>query len=675
MKTKYIKLFIGLLLAAPVLSSCNDSYLDREPDDQVTEEQVFTRFDKAQAILTHVYGEATDIEKPINYFFHFGMAGATDECEGINVENRITDEFNEGDWSESNTLYNVWRQAFFAIRQVNLFLTNVKKYNTPDDPMESGALQRRIGEAYFMRAYIHYILMKDYGEIPYMTIVFKEGDQSNYPQQCVHDVVDSICSDCQRAMKYVNPWNKNGDKDFGRVDQGACLGLMAVVRYMDACPLWNGASDKYHYTGKRIFEDRYTYDASRWTKAAEAAKAVINFSVRGVKRFSLYQNYTAQDFLCGLDQQNYNNSTVYERLSRMFLTNEENWNLYQNEAVWFVDPTKDQNWVGDMYPPSRDGQSRMQPVQEQVDEYECFAKGDDGNVYGYSIFSDQAKKTDDGTVIDKKYNRNPGHKYYDDADPYINRDPRFYRDILYMGAPFRNKSANATEYINTATGTNKIGATKATTTGYYLRKFIQEHWIKGGSTAGYSVIHPIWRLPEFIYIYAEAINRTQGPNKEIYDMINNVRARSFMAPMAPEAMTDASVMQNYIDREWRVEFFYENKRFFRTRLYLEPIQPQELEKESTYNSMDEENAAQNFISAGYGPYPKCQRMINGMRPVEDSNGFIVVDGKHYSMRRFKEENRVFKINYFLYPIHRDEVRRSQGVLKQNPFWSQGNNGD
>ena len=91
--------------------------------------------------------------------------------------------------------------------------------------------------------------------------------------------------------------------------------------------------------------------------------------------------------------------------------------------------------------------------------------------------------------------------------------------------------------------------------------------------------------------------------------------------------------------------------------------------------MDEENAAKNFISAGYGPYPKCQRMINGMRPVEDPNGFIVVDGKHYSMKRFKEENRVFKINYFLYPINRDEVRRSQNVLKQNPFWSQGNNGD
>ena len=48
----------------------------------------------------------------------------------------------------------------------------------------------------------------------------------------------------------------------------------------------------------------------------------------------------------------------------------------------------------------------------------------------------------------------------------------------------------------------------------------------------------IWRLPEFIYIYCEAVNELSGPNEEIYDLINQVRARSFMSPMPPAVKTD-----------------------------------------------------------------------------------------------------------------------------------------
>lgn len=43
----------------------------------------------------------------------------------------------------------------------------------------------------------------------------------------------------------------------------------------------------------------------------------------------------------------------------------------------------------------------------------------------------------------------------------------------------------------------------------------------------------IWRLPTFIYIYAEAVNKVNGPTQEIYDLVNSVRERSFMAPMPP----------------------------------------------------------------------------------------------------------------------------------------------
>jgi starch-binding outer membrane protein, SusD/RagB family len=670
MNFKHIYL-LGLLIISFLITSCeNDSYLDRRSNSQNTEEEVFSTFNKADEVLTNVYGLACDLEKPINYFSHFSSSGITDECETTNVETNLCNEINEGDWSAINDLGDIWHEGFQAIREANLFLKNVKKYNTPDDPTDVGALQRRIGEAYFLRAYVHFLLVKHDGEIPYVTTVAYPGDDDVYlRQQSVHAVGDSVVADCKRAMKYVNAWNKHTDDDFGRADCGACLALIAAMRYVEATPLYNGASDKYNYTGQRVYESDYKYNATRWERVRDAAKAVIDYKVGGVKRFSLYENYTDQNFYSGLDSKNYNGSLVYERLAHMFLTSEESWGMYENEAAWFVDPTKDQAWTGDIYPPSRSGGSRQQPVQEQVDQYECFAKGSDGKIHGYSIFSDEAKGIDaDGSVISAKFSRTVGHKYYDDSDPYVNRDPRFYRDIIYHGAPYRDSNCNSST-MNTATGTDVIGANKATTTGYYLRKFQMENW--KSDKLSYKVTHPIWRLPEFIYIYAEAVNQLSGPNQDIYDMINEVRARSFMASMDPKAITDKQVMQDYIDREWRAEFFYENKEIYRCRLYLKPIQTDELQKESYYNSLDESTAAATYTKNEWAYYPNCQRMINGMKPVQDTNGQIVVNGKHYSMVRFKVEDRIFRNSYFLWPINTDEIRRNKGYIQQNPFWATG----
>mgnify|MGYP002230105164 CR=1 FL=1 len=69
-----------------------------------------------------------------------------------------------------------------------------------------------------------------------------------------------------------------------------------------------------------------------------------------------------------------------------------------------------------------------------------------------------------------------------------------------------------------------------------------------------------------------------APTQEIYDLVNSVRERSFMAPMPPAVLTDANLMQEYIQRERRVELFYENWRYWATRLYMESDDPIELAK-------------------------------------------------------------------------------------------------
>ena len=61
-------------------------------------------------------------------------------------------------------------------------------------------------------------------------------------------------------------------------------------------------------------------------------------------------------------------------------------------------------------------------------------------------------------------------------------------------------------------------------------------------------------------------------------------------------------------------------------------------------------------------------MINGMRPVEDATGQIVIDGKHYRMERFCKEERIFETpKHYLFPILNTE-RQVCPMLVQNPGW-------
>ena len=130
-----------------------------------------------------------------------------------------------------------------------------------------------------------------------------------------------------------------------------------------------------------------------------------------------------------------------------------------------------------------------------------------------------------------------------------------------------------------------------------------------------------------------------------------------MAPMPPETKTNRELMKEYIQRERRIELFYENNRYWLSRLYMDPDNTVEITKEKAYKD------------ANSWPYPKTQRFSHGMKPVEDPNGKIVVNGKHYKMIRFDaKEGRIFSSpRSYLFPILQEELKRCP-TLVQNPGW-------
>lgn len=627
-----IKFLTGLMLSASMVFVSCDDYLDKMPDDNMNEADVFTRYEKVDGLVTDLYAGAKSSNKPLIYFNHFGTSAVTDECSASSHEQSIPHQFHIGNYSpqgmpDRSSAGQYWWDVYERVRRANIILEGIAKYNTPDNPIagREGDIDRRIGEAYFFRGYLHFLLLRSYGEIPYVDHVINPDDEMTFLQLSVHEVVERICADADEAYSRVDA--SYGGQYFGRVDKGACLGLKAMARWIAATPMYNGGNMP---NDTRIYSSEYGYNAQRWEAAKTAAKAVIDCkNISGGQRYTLYSKYDANDF-GDLNNENTSNSKSYKRLWDMLFDMES----IQAEWVWFVTRDKDTGWSGDVLPPSQGGHARQRPLQEQVDEYEYIAP--DG--YGYPVYSSRA--VSDG---------------YDDENPYesVQRDPRFHRDIRYHGSTYRNI------VLNTAEGNDAVSGSyldNASHTGYYLRKFYKDGWTR--SDGSHTINGPaIWRLAEIMYIYCEAVNETSGPNDEIYDMINEIRARSFMAPMPPETKTNKTLMNEYIQRERRVELFYENHRIWHCRLYLEADDATELARENSYRD------------ANSWPYAKTQRWSHGMRPIEDENGKIEVNGKKYKMQRFAvQDGRVFETpKHYYFPIMLDELKRTPGLV-QNPGW-------
>ncbi len=611
---KYIFITFTLTLCL-FSSSCKDEYLDRAPDDKLEETTVFTNWDKVNGLCNRIYLDLRNRDRGIVMLEHFSLSGITDECKGSKVENAIPDQFNFGSFGPSigmpggaSGIY--WSDQYASIRMCNVFLAGVKKYNSPDNPLQAGDLKNRIAEVHFLRAYYHYLAARLYGDIVYMDNVADINGNLAFKRQSWPEVLSKLLEDLKIAIDELPV--RFSDGEYGRADKGAAMALKAIVLYMNASPMYNGG--KFPGNDTRVGKEEYsTYSAEKWKLAADAAKEVLDLQNNGVPRFSLYtgnsNNYQPET-----------NNSVYARIKQIYIDNIS----IQNEYIFVLSKNKNDPWQGDHTPPSKGGAARLQPLQEQVDEYEFI--GNDG--FGYSIYDPQAKD-----------------KGYDDTNPYQKRDPRFYSDIMFHGCTYQKS------IINTADGSDRIGASNATSTGYYLRKFFHEDWKRN---YGWDLHFPMIRLPEIQLIYCEAMNKFSGPSADIYSILNTLRARSFMGSI-PTGL-NADELHKYIQRERRVEFFYENKRYFYSRWNLEPTSDAELAKE---NGWDDANP--NL------PYPRTQKAAHGMKPVEDPNGPITIDGIKYHMERFKLEDRVFTNKNYYWPLMTSEITNCPSLI-QNPNW-------
>ena len=160
---------LGLILC--VAPSCSD-FLEREDDGKLQEAEVFARFDKVNQLVTQLYSDMYRNSPGLNMIYSYNIGTLCDELEFNNADNAPALKILNGQLSADPAAigavyggsgYGWWWTYYQSIRKANKIIAGVKQYNTPDHPSRPGLLSKRIGEAYFFRAYYHYMILRFHG--------------------------------------------------------------------------------------------------------------------------------------------------------------------------------------------------------------------------------------------------------------------------------------------------------------------------------------------------------------------------------------------------------------------------------------------------------------------------------------------------------------------------------
>ena len=154
------------------------------------------------------------------------------------------------------------------------------------------------------------------------------------------------------------------------------------------------------------------------------------------------------------------------------------------------------------------------------------------------------------------------------ANPYKDRDPRFYLTIVHNGMLWPAKKA-----VDISEGAaNGLPLTNATTTGYYLRKYVDNSIsFEAGSTT--AATHHNWilfRYAEVLLNYAEAMIHVNG-NCDFKDATYTMSAREALnavrkrAGIPEVAACSQDEFLTRVKHERRVEMAFEGQRFWDLR--------------------------------------------------------------------------------------------------------------
>ncbi len=229
---KYSALFLVFGLA-----SCQ-SILDKEPLGILDTGSYFqTSADAVQAINA-AYEPLLFNSKNNNFYWAFGEMPSDEAVTGGDGSRPGLTELDFFTYTPRTEEFNdFWKLNYQGITQANTVIEKV-----PVVSMDESLKNRILGEAYFLRAYYHFLLAQTFGNVPLITRV-TPPDELKQPAKNRDEVLRQVIADCDFAAGVLPSSYPAGD--VGRATQGAAYALAAKANlYLKD---WNKVLD---YVGK-----------------------------------------------------------------------------------------------------------------------------------------------------------------------------------------------------------------------------------------------------------------------------------------------------------------------------------------------------------------------------------------------------------------------------------------
>ena len=455
---------------------------------------------------------------------------ATDDA----VMNEYNNEYHRmvnGGWGPTFDPLSVWESSYKAIDGINRFFEILPQTTISKDPEDDLAYRNRwTGEAHGMRAYHHFVLLRHYGGVGV------SGRKLGIPY-----LDRSLDRDSEE-------WKQLRRPSFQSTVESISKDLDVAIRLL---PEKYEGDDRVTGWKNRNRMDKRIALAIKAQLYMHAASPAYNDGYYNVEYCDSAMKYSAKliDLNGGIGGLGYTDNSIFWESDN--IPQDVLWRTNQTDGTEISDSREARN-----YPPSRYGKGQVNPTQDFVD-----------------AFPDK-----DGYPITQSSVYNPGQ-------PYLNRDPRLARTVIYNGASFGiAPSTIAGDKIYTAKEDTKDGIEnpEATRTGYYLRKTLRPDFVINDPNRwpiGQKTIRPIIRFTEIYLIYAEAATASYDADGAsdyadytARDIIKAIRQRAGLGRSDSYASTlPASEFMDLVRNERRLELSFEGFRFYDLRRWKAKI--------------------------------------------------------------------------------------------------------
>lgn len=459
-------------VAASILpfSSCSD-FLDREP---ITKPEAGNFLTGAIQVENYING----LYMTLPSFSKFGLGVRSEEK---NSDNIIAEKYDARLHGQNNQFSRAsdWQTGYQNLRKVNYFFHN---YKVPEAQENEDVLSLK-GEAYFLRAYWHFDLLKKFGSIPVMDAFWDENATIaglQIPAKTRNEVARFILSDLVEAKNLLH---SRGKYSGIRINKEAAMVLAMNVA------LYEGTWEKYHSS------DDF---ASSTNESNYFLGEVINWGNElfgcGIDLYKTGQN--PGDAFAALF-----NSKDLSGMGEVLL-----WRKYSSDEGVFHDVN------GNLKVGVVDSEGAAGITQSLVDNY----------------------LNADGTFIDPT-----NEKFKDFKETFEGRDPRLIQTVMNEGGKFASATTATPMHLEEYTDEKKNtisppklagdGNTRSLT-GYHIRLGIDTTFVSGnGETA-----LPIIRYAEGLLAYAEAAAELEMWSDDIANKtLKALRERAGVKYLAP----------------------------------------------------------------------------------------------------------------------------------------------